>query len=361
MTLHARLRFSPAPELLEIFKACGVSLSQFLCRAITIMTGLIYLSKMCKFTTVVHGRVSCWNNKKWLDFSTRDPSKNWSSSFFFGRLKELQDSPNIGDHEVLKILNFPHTESLQHELHYISGCVMEECLFKVRLSIQVGRSYAIQLKKFEKTPEVKSNVLKRSASHSLEGQKIIGPSFLKKRKINDKVIMSRDGCKYKEVARPPTTNTVSLIQIIIQKMDMESKFESILDDWNDEFVKVKFLQGEYRRRLEAKTKETSILEDQLTECRAELVTISTSLSFQNREADLFRHELIEACAEINQHKETLKKLALEKNALEKENKKLQDHLHERETTTLDIEAISLKAVEEFKKSATYHREIQHLT
>ncbi|KAH0451300.1 hypothetical protein IEQ34_018599 [Dendrobium chrysotoxum] len=68
---------------------------------------------------------------------------------------------------------------------------------------------------------------------------------------------------------------------------------------NDEFVKVNFLQGEYKRRLEVKTKETLALESQLTKCRAELVTISTSLSFQNREVDLSLHELIEARAEIN--------------------------------------------------------------
>ncbi|KAH0451693.1 hypothetical protein IEQ34_018992 [Dendrobium chrysotoxum] len=176
MTLRAGLRFPPAPELLEIFKACGVSIPQFLCRAITIMVGLTvffrergamltveYLSKMCKFMNDIHGRVSCRNNKKWLDFSTRDPSKNWSSLFFFvknewglpekwGRLKELPDSLNIGEQEILKILNFSDTESLQHELSYISGCMTEERLFKVGLSIQVGRSYAIQaVEEFKKS------------------------------------------------------------------------------------------------------------------------------------------------------------------------------------------------------------------
>ncbi|KAH0467519.1 hypothetical protein IEQ34_004757 [Dendrobium chrysotoxum] len=321
MTLHAGLRFPPAPELLEIFKACGVSLPQFLYRAITIMVGLAvffrergvtltmeYLSKMCKFTSDTHGRVFCQNNKKWLDFSTRDSSKNWSSLFFFvknewglpekwGRLKELPDSPNIRERKILKILKFSDTKSLQHELRYISGCVTEEYLFKVGLSIQAGRSHVIQLKKSKKTPEVESNTLKRSASHSSEGQKITDPSSLKKRKTNDKVIMPRDGGRCKEVARPLTTDTVSLDsdsevrpskihipedvlkhicigrhhakEIMIQKMDMESKFESILDNWHDEF--------------------------------------------------------------------------------------------EREITTLDIEAISLKAVEEFKKSATYRQEIQRLT
>ncbi|KAH0455765.1 hypothetical protein IEQ34_015797 [Dendrobium chrysotoxum] len=275
----------------------------------------------------------------------------WGLPEKWDKLKELSSSLHVGEEDILRILNFPDTESLQQELRYISRCVTEEWLFKVDLSIQAGRSHVIQLKKSEKTPEVKSNTLKRSVSHSSEGQKIIDPSSLKKRKTNNKMIMPRDGGgRCKEVARPLTTDTVSLDsdsearpskihisedvlkhicigrrhakEIMIQKMDIESKFESILDDWNDEFVKVKFLQGEYKRRLEAKTKETSILEGQLIECRAELATIFTSLSFQNWEADLSRHELIEAHAEINQHKETLKKLALEKNTLEKENKKL---------------------------------------
>ncbi|KAH0466605.1 hypothetical protein IEQ34_003843 [Dendrobium chrysotoxum] len=379
MTLHAGLRFPPAPELLDIFKACGVALAQFLCRATTIIVGLIvffrergatltveYLSKMCKFTSDSYGRISCRANKKWLDFNEWGLPEKWD------KLKELPSSLHVGEGDILRILNFSDTESLQQELRYISRCVTEECLFKVGLFIQAGRSHAIQVKKSEKTPEVKSNALKRPASHSSEGQKIIDPSSLKKRKTNDKVIMPRDGGRGKEVSRPSKIHIPEDVlkhicigrrhakETMIQKMNMESKFESILDDWNDEFVKVKFLQGEYKRRLEAKIKETSILEGQLTECRAELATISTSLSFQNREADLSRHGLIEAHAEISQYKETLKKLALEKNALEKENKKLQDYFQERETTNLDIEAISLKAVEEFKKSATYRREIQHL-
>ncbi|KAH0454123.1 hypothetical protein IEQ34_016047 [Dendrobium chrysotoxum] len=193
MTMHAGFRFSPAPELLDIFKACGVALPQFLCRAITIIVGLIvffreregltdaskiipsahdgdrrrsddvasiitsdslaairkkfhvpndvliiaprrtnrahappqrfvavyemtlctglrfppapeaitivvglivffrergvtltieYLSKMCKFTSDSYGHISYRANKKWLEFITRDPLKNWCNSFF---------------------------------------------------------------------------------------------------------------------------------------------------------------------------------------------------------------------------------------------------------------------------------------
>lgn len=34
-----------------------------------------------------------------------------------------------------------------------------------------------------------------------------------------------------------------------------------LDEWNTEFVKVKYLQGEYERKMSAKAKEVMILED----------------------------------------------------------------------------------------------------
>ncbi|KAH0449197.1 hypothetical protein IEQ34_022997 [Dendrobium chrysotoxum] len=77
MTLHAGLRFPPAHELFDIFKACGIALPQFLCRAITIIVGSIvffrlygatltieYLSKMCKFTSDSHDRILCRANKK---------------------------------------------------------------------------------------------------------------------------------------------------------------------------------------------------------------------------------------------------------------------------------------------------------
>ncbi|KAH0448978.1 hypothetical protein IEQ34_022778 [Dendrobium chrysotoxum] len=64
MTLRAGLRFPLAPELLGIFKACGVPLAQFLCKTVTIIMGLTvfhrergvrlivdHLSKMCMFTS----------------------------------------------------------------------------------------------------------------------------------------------------------------------------------------------------------------------------------------------------------------------------------------------------------------------
>ncbi|KAH0449225.1 hypothetical protein IEQ34_023025 [Dendrobium chrysotoxum] len=193
MALRAGLRFPLAPELIKIFRACGVPLAQFLCRIIMIIVGLTafyrergvkltvdHLSKMCRLTSDFQGRVVCRGNK-WLDFSTRDPFKNWSSLIFFvkndwglsekwGRLKELPHFPQLGEEEILKTLDFSDTKSLQEELHHISRYVMEEKLFKVGLSIQAGRSHVVRLKKSEKVREISLNALRSSYSHPSRGQ-----------------------------------------------------------------------------------------------------------------------------------------------------------------------------------------------
>ncbi|KAH0458379.1 hypothetical protein IEQ34_013694 [Dendrobium chrysotoxum] len=215
--LRASLRFPPAPELLDIFKACGVALLQFLCRGITIIVGLIvffresgatstveYLSKMCKFTSDSYGRISCRANKNWLDFNEWGLPKKWD------KLKELPSSLHVGEKDILRILIFSETESLQQELCYISQCVAEECLFKVGLSIQAGRSNATQLKNFEKVHKTTSTTFKRSACHPSEGQRVTNSSSPKNRKINDKVILLRDDGGSMEAARLPTIDPVSL-------------------------------------------------------------------------------------------------------------------------------------------------------
>ncbi|KAH0458426.1 hypothetical protein IEQ34_013741 [Dendrobium chrysotoxum] len=272
MTLRAGLRFPLAPELLEIFRACGVPLAQFLCRTVKIIVGLT---------------------------------------------------------------------SLQEELRHISQYVLEEKLFKIGLSIQAGSSHGVQLKKS------------------------------KKRRVNDAVGLPSDGEVCREVIHPLNIDITALNsdrevrplkvpipeevlkhicvgrqrakEVMIQKIDVESQFDTMLDEWNAEFVKIKYLQREYKRKLDKKIKETSALESQLAKCRAEMETISTTLSLQNREASRSRTELIEARTETNQKNE--------------------DHLLEKEAAILDAdartEAISLEAVEKFKKSSAHRREIQN--
>ncbi|KAH0458316.1 hypothetical protein IEQ34_013631 [Dendrobium chrysotoxum] len=216
---------------------------------------------------------------------------DWCLSEKWGRLKELPDFPHLGEEEILKTLNFSDTKSLQEELRHISQYVMEEKLFKVGLSIQAGRSHAVLLKKSEKVHETSPNALRSSSSRPSRGQEENGSSIIKKRRVDDVVGLTSDGEASREVILPLMIDIVahnsdreirplkiSIPEEMIQRMDVESQFDSILNNWNTEFVNVKYLQGEYKRKLDIKIKEMSTLENQLAECRTELTTISTTLS-----------------------------------------------------------------------------------
>ncbi|KAH0468525.1 hypothetical protein IEQ34_003558 [Dendrobium chrysotoxum] len=92
--LRVGLRFPSPAELIEILWQCGVNLSQFSFRAMSVTVGLIalfrdrgatltpeHLSRMGRFTSDTHRRVTF--RSKWLDLHTRDPSKNLANAFFF--------------------------------------------------------------------------------------------------------------------------------------------------------------------------------------------------------------------------------------------------------------------------------------
>ncbi|KAI0531181.1 hypothetical protein KFK09_000734 [Dendrobium nobile] len=145
-------------------------------------------------------------------------------------------------------------------------------------------------------------------------------------------------------------------EMMIQSMDLKTRFEALLDECNIEFVNAKYLQEEYEQRLNAKIKETSALKSQLAEYRAELAMMSNSLALQHQEVDLSNKELIKERAKICQRDKALSILQAEKGLLEAENKRLQDRLSEREARE---EVISLKAIEDFKKSSAYQREIHN--
>ncbi|KAH0449395.1 hypothetical protein IEQ34_020087 [Dendrobium chrysotoxum] len=175
-SLRAGLRFSPSSELIDILTLCGVCLSQFSYRAMSIVMGLIVLfrdrgvvlsseclSRMGRLFSDAQGRISF--RSKWLDIRTRDPSKGWISNFFYvqndwglqekwGKLKELPVPLHIGAEDLLTILKLPDLDALLYEVHYLSRYVDEEYLFKVGLSTQAGRSHAQMLKKSARVPEV---------------------------------------------------------------------------------------------------------------------------------------------------------------------------------------------------------------
>ncbi|KAH0448818.1 hypothetical protein IEQ34_022618 [Dendrobium chrysotoxum] len=170
-SLRAGLRFPPSSELIDILTLCGVCLSQFSYRVMSIVMGLIMLfrdrgvvlsseclSRMGRLFSDAQGRISF--RSKWLDIRTRDPSKGWISNFFYvqndwglqekwGKLKELPVPLHIGAEDLLRILKFPNLDALHYEVRYLSRYVDEEYLFTVGLSTQAGRSHAQMLKKSE--------------------------------------------------------------------------------------------------------------------------------------------------------------------------------------------------------------------
>ncbi|KAH0455206.1 hypothetical protein IEQ34_015238 [Dendrobium chrysotoxum] len=174
-SLRAGLRFPPSAELIEILRRCGVCLSQLSYRTMSVTVGLIalfrdrgailtpeHLSRMGRLTSDVHGHVTF--RCKWLDMRTRDPAKNWSSSYFFvrndwgllekwGKMRNLLAPLHVGEEVMMRLLKVPDVEHLLYEVRYLNKYIEEEFLFKVGLSIHSGRSDARMLKPTSKVPE----------------------------------------------------------------------------------------------------------------------------------------------------------------------------------------------------------------
>ncbi|KAH0461023.1 hypothetical protein IEQ34_008598 [Dendrobium chrysotoxum] len=68
--------------------------------------------------------------------------------------------------------------------------------------------------------------------------------------------------------------------------DFKLEMTKTLNDWNKEFVKVKYLQGEYKKKYDSKVKKMKVGEDQLEGYRTELANKITSVSSQNERMDL---------------------------------------------------------------------------
>ncbi|KAH0459069.1 hypothetical protein IEQ34_011883 [Dendrobium chrysotoxum] len=101
---------------------------------------------------------------KWLDFHTRDPSRSWASAFFFvkndwgliekwEKIKDLPAPLQVGEEDILRILNILDIEYILYEVYYLNKFIEEEFLLKVGLSFQAGRPDARMLKKSSKVLE----------------------------------------------------------------------------------------------------------------------------------------------------------------------------------------------------------------
>ncbi|KAH0455739.1 hypothetical protein IEQ34_015771 [Dendrobium chrysotoxum] len=350
-SLRAGLRFPPSSELINILTLCGVCLSQFSYRAMSIVMGLIVLFRdrgmvLSSECLSRMGRLFS-DASKWLDIRTRDPSKGWISNFFYGlqekwgKLKELPVPLHIGAEDLLRILKLPDLDALHYEVRYLSRYVDEEYLFKVGLSTQAGRSHAQMLKKSARVPEVvpQKNHSKRpgseeglQASRKKRADEVLTVVSKGPRASPSKSYIPEDVLNHQCIGRRRAEELYS---------DFKLEMTKTLNDWNKEFVKVKYLQGEYKKKYDSKVKEMKVVEDQLEGCRTELANKITSVSSQNERMDRLHIELVEAQATIKQQEKA-------QQVLEAENERLQSVLSEKEAQQLPSAVI-----EEFKKSYAF--------
>ncbi|KAL0906968.1 hypothetical protein M5K25_025503 [Dendrobium thyrsiflorum] len=282
--LRAGLRFPPPPELIDIVARSGVSIAQFSYRAMSVTIGLIglfrdrgvvltpeCLSRMGRFISDAQGRVTF--RSKWLDIHTRDPLKSWASAFFFvkndwglierwGKLTDLPAPLHIGEEDIMRILKVPDIEHLVYEVRYLGRYIEEELLFKVGLSIHAGRSEARMLKKSAKAPE--PPVPAPALAPKVAPKRPVGgsdPQSLKKKKTEgvatstDKAPSSSSPARLhipEDVLNHQCIGRRRADDLLLRRKDLEAELTHSLNEWNSEFVKVKYLQGEYKR----KTKQT---------------------------------------------------------------------------------------------------------
>ncbi|KAH0460181.1 hypothetical protein IEQ34_010844 [Dendrobium chrysotoxum] len=395
-SLRVGLRFPPSSELIDILTLCGVCLSQFSYRAMSIVMGLIVLfrdrgvvlsseclSRMGRLFSDAQGRISF--RSKWLDIRTRDPSKGWVSNFFYvqndwglhekwGKLKELHVPLHIGAEDLLRILKLPDLDALHYEVRYLSRYVDEEYLFKVGLSTQAGRSHAQMLKKSARVPEVvpQKNHSKRPGSE--EGLQA------SRKKRADEVLTVVSKCPRASPSKSYIPEDVLNHQCIGRRRaeelysDFKLEMTKTLNDWNKEFVKVKYLQGEYKKKYDSKVKEMKVVEDQLEGCRTELANKITSVSSQNERMDRLHIELVEAQATIKQEAQQLPSAVIEefkksyafKIIIEDHIQEARSHIYDVEVKVLEAECAEDNFIRGFMKGVrTVHRktgaEIEGLT
>ncbi|KAH0470977.1 hypothetical protein IEQ34_000700 [Dendrobium chrysotoxum] len=354
-SLRAGLRFPPSSELIDILTLCGVCLSQFSYRAMSIVMGLIVLfrdrgvvlsseclSRMGRLFSDAQGRISF--RSKWLDIRTRDPSKGWISNFFYvqndwglqekwGKLKELPVPLHIGAEDLLRILKLPDLDALHYEVRYLSRYIDEEYLFKVGLSTQVGRSHAQMLKKSARVSEVvpQKNHSQRpgseeglQASRKKRADEVLTVVSKGPRASPSKSYIPEDVLNHQCIGRRRAKELYS---------DFKLEMTKTLNDWNKEFVKVKYLQGEYKKKYDSKVKEMKVVEDQLEGCRTELANKITSVSSQNERMDRLHIELVEAQATIKQQEKAQQVLEII----------IEDHIQEARSHIYDVEVKALEA------------------
>ncbi|KAH0456693.1 hypothetical protein IEQ34_014600 [Dendrobium chrysotoxum] len=301
-SLRARLRFPPPLELIDISARCG-------------------------------GRITF--RPKWLDICTWDPLKSWAHAFFYvkndwdliekwGRMKDLPVPLHVREEDILRILNIPDVKHLLFEIHYLIKYIEEEFLFKVGLSIQARRSEAKVLKKSSKVHESPAPSSKRKSDDP--------PALLKKKKLEgiststSQVPLDSSPAKLHvpgDVLKHQCLRRRKADDLLLCRMELEVEFIQTLNEWNDEFIKVKYLQGEYKQKYDNKIKEIDRLQIELVEAQAMITQL------------------------LKDQKVSGEKVAV----LKVENKKSRTLIAEKKAALFGLE--SLRVIEDFKKSINF--------
>ncbi|KAL0919983.1 hypothetical protein M5K25_009079 [Dendrobium thyrsiflorum] len=335
------------------------------------------ISRMGRFISDAQGRVTF--RSKWLDIRTRDPLKSWASAFFFvkndwgliekwGKLTDLPAPLHIGEEDIMRILKVPDIEHLLYEVRYLGRYIEEEFLFKVGLSIHAGRSDAKMLKKSAKAPEPPVPAPAPAPAPKVAPKRPVGgsdPQSLKKKKIEgvatsaDKAPSSSSPARLhipEDVLNHQCIGRRRADDLLLRRKELEAELTHSMNEWNNEFVKVKYLQGENKRRYDARTKEVRVLEEELSECRTELANTVHSVSLQNQQIDRLQVDLDGAQTVITQLRKDQKTTVEKVGKLEAENKRSRTLLTEKEAALSDRE--SSRIIEDFKSSIAFKTLIQ---
>ncbi|KAH0469884.1 hypothetical protein IEQ34_001442 [Dendrobium chrysotoxum] len=356
-SLRAGLQFPPSSELIDILTICGVCLSQFFYRAMSIVLfrdrGVVLssecLSRMGRLFSDAQGRISF--RSKWLDIRTRDPSKGWISNFFYvqndwglqekwGKLKELLVPLHIGAEDLLRILKLPDLDAL----HYEKSARVPEVVPQKNHSKRPGSEEGLQASRKKRADEVLTVVSKgprASPSKSYIPEDVLNHQFIGRRRAEELYF------------------------------DFKLEMTKTLNDWNKEFVKVKYLQGEYKKKYDSKVKEMKVVEDQLEGCRTELANKITSEKAQQvLEAENERLQSVLSEKEAQQLPsvviEEFKKSYAFKIIIEDHIQEARSHIYDVEVKALEVECAEDGFIRGFMKGVrTVHRktgaEIEGLT
>ncbi|PKU81264.1 hypothetical protein MA16_Dca015293 [Dendrobium catenatum] len=237
----------------------------------------------------------------------------------------------------MRILKIPDIEHLLFEVRHISINTEEEFLFKVGLSLHARRSDARMLKPTSKVPEPPAPALKVAPKRLVRGE---DPQVLKKKRLEGTATNADNALPSSSPAKFHIAEDVLNHQCIRRRKT---------DD-------IKYLQGEFKRKYDQKTKEEKVLEEELNECRTKLANTIYFVSLQNRQANRHQIDLADAQAIITQLLKDQKAFEKKIASLEAKDKRSQTLIAEKEAALSGSEPS--RVFKDFKKSIAFKIIIQ---